>query len=139
MKRRLSSIIVPFFKYIPVLLLANVLFWVVSDFRNIKLSALLANFFICAVFYLLTFGWKSVSLKGDTLYVFNYLKRIEISTSNIENVEALIWWHSSPRTIILTLKSPCEFGDKIVFVPKPLGYMATDTADDLRRLLISRD
>jgi hypothetical protein len=139
MKRRLSSIIVPFFKYIPVLLIANTLSWLFSDFRNLKASAVVANLFICAVFYFLTFNWKTVSLKGDTLYVFNYLKRIEIPISNIENVEASIWWHSSPRTIILTLKSPSEFGDKIVFVPKPLGYMATDTANHLRRLLVSRD
>jgi hypothetical protein len=139
MKNRLSSILVPIFKLIPILVLANVLFWIIYDFRNVKLSGILFIFLWCAFWYLLTSRWRDVYLKGNTLYVSNFLKRTEIPVSNIESVEASSWWGWQPRTIILKLKSPAEIGDEIIFVPKPLGFMASETANQLRRQLISND
>jgi hypothetical protein len=104
-----------------------------------KQTGVFAILFICTIGYLLTFRWKSVYLEGNSLFVFNYLKQIEIPVTNIASIDASYWWESSPRTITLKLKSPSEFGNEIVFVPKPYGYMATETAYQLRQFLIPKD
>jgi hypothetical protein len=139
MKKWLSSILVPIFKLIPILLFANGLFWLFYDFHNANMSGILGYFFLCAIWFLVTFRWKIVYSKGNTLYVFNYLKTVEIPFSNIVSVEASSWWGWQPRSIILKLKTSTEFGDEIIFIPKPLGYMATETANQLRQFLISKD
>ena len=60
---------------------------------------------------------KAVSVDDDFLYVSNYLKEITIPLSDIYDVTENVWLNSHPVTI--HLKFPSEFGDKIVFMPKP--------------------
>jgi len=58
---------------------------------------------------------KEVSVDDDYLYVSNYLKEIAIPLSDIFDVKENRWINYHPVTIYL--KSPSEFGDKIVFMP----------------------
>jgi len=59
---------------------------------------------------------KVVSVDNDFLYVSNYLKEIAIPLSDIYDVTENVWLNTHPVTI--HLKSPSEFGDKILFMPK---------------------
>jgi len=58
---------------------------------------------------------KEVSVDDHFLYVSNYLKEIIIPLSEIYDVTENVWVNIHPVTI--RLKSPSEFGDKIVFMP----------------------
>ena len=78
-------------------------------------------------------------MNGHTLLVSNHVKRIEISLSEISSVEESSWWGSSPRTVTLKLKSKSEFGQEIAFVPRGFGFLATDSANELRLLLKNHD
>src|SRR5690348_12502056 len=59
---------------------------------------------------------KDVSVDDNFLYVSNYLKEIALPLSDIYDVTENRWLNTHPVTI--HLKSPSEFGDKIVFMPK---------------------
>jgi len=59
---------------------------------------------------------KFVSVDDDFLYVSNYLREIAIPLTDIYDVTENVWINTHPVTI--HLKSPSEFGDKIVFMPK---------------------
>jgi hypothetical protein len=61
-------------------------------------------------------GFKKVNIDGDFLYVSNYIKKISIPLSEIQDVTEIVWLNIHPVTI--HLKSPTEFGDKIVFMPR---------------------
>lgn len=58
---------------------------------------------------------KVVSVDENFLYASNYLKEIAIPLSDIYKVTENVWLNTHPVTI--HLKSPSEFGDKIVFMP----------------------
>jgi len=58
---------------------------------------------------------KEVSVDAEFLYVSNYIKEITIPLSEIFDVTENLWLNIHPVTI--HLKSPSEFGDKIVFMP----------------------
>jgi hypothetical protein len=58
----------------------------------------------------------AVSVDDNFLYVSNYFKEISIPLSNIYDVTENRWINIHPVTI--HLKSPSEFGDKIIFMPK---------------------
>jgi len=135
MKRRLSSIITPFYKVLPFLLVPYGLFWLIYDFRIASLGGIILYFLVCAAWYFFTFRWKSVYLKGEVLSVSNYLKKLEIPLANLESVDASSWWGSYPRTITIRLKSPSEFGDRIIFVPRLGGLEAREITDELRNLI----
>ena len=59
---------------------------------------------------------KEVSVDDNFLYVSNYLKEFAIPLSEICDVTENVWINIHPVTI--HLKSPSEFGNKIVFMPK---------------------
>lgn len=59
---------------------------------------------------------KEVSADENFLYVSNYLKEVSIPLSEIYDVTENVWLNIHPVTI--HLKSPSEFGAKIVFMPK---------------------
>ena len=63
---------------------------------------------------------KEVSVDDDFLYVSNYLKEVSIPLSEIYDVTENLWLNIHPVTI--HLKSPSEFGDKIVFMPKTRAF-----------------
>ena len=69
----------------------------------------------CAVIYWTCIRLKEVSVDDNFLYVSNYLKEIAIPLSEIRDVTENKWINLHPVTI--HLKSPTEFGDKIVFMP----------------------
>ncbi len=59
---------------------------------------------------------KEVSVDENFLYVSNYMKEVSIPLSEIYDVTENVWLNIHPVTI--HLKSPSEFGDKIIFMPK---------------------
>jgi len=59
---------------------------------------------------------KHVELNGDMLIVKDYRREIEIPLRNINEVKET--WFSNPKLIKLSIYPECEFGDKIVFIPK---------------------
>jgi hypothetical protein len=63
---------------------------------------------------------KYVSVDDEFLYVSNYLREIAIPLSDIYDVTENRWINHNPITI--QLKSPSEFGDKIVFMPKVRAF-----------------
>jgi len=135
MKRRLSSILVPIYKLTLIVVVAYSLFLTFYDFSKVGKLGLLLLVGFCGVWYFLTFDWKSVYLSEGQLTVSNFRKRIEIPLSNVDVVEASSWWGLRPRTITLYLKSPSEFGKRIVFVPRLGGLEASEMTEELRQLL----
>jgi hypothetical protein len=69
-----------------------------------------------AVIYWSSIRLKDVSVDDNFLYVSNYLKEVVIPLSDIRDVTENRWINIHPVTI--HLKSPSEFGDKIIFMPK---------------------
>jgi len=135
MKRRLSSILVPIYKLTFILVLAYGLFLTLYDFSKIGKLGLLFLLAFCGIWYLLVFDWKTVYLKGGRLSVSNFRKKIEIPLSDVDVVEASSWWGLRPRTITIYLKSPSEFGKRIVFVPRLGGLEASEMTEELRQLI----
>lgn len=64
------------------------------------------------------FSWplKKVTLEGETLLISDYFKDTKVPISNIVKVEES--YAFMRRRIILYFKEPCQFGERIVFVPK---------------------
>lgn len=58
---------------------------------------------------------KKVAIHGKKLLVSNFLRTEEISLDEIESVDGSSFL--SPRQVWFTLKTPCSFGRKIVFIP----------------------
>lgn len=69
-----------------------------------------------AFIYWTSIRLKEVSVDDNFLYVSNYLKEVAIPLSDIYDVTENVWINIHPVTI--HLKSPSEFGDKIIFMPK---------------------
>ena len=69
----------------------------------------------CVFIYWICIRLKEVSVDDDFLYVSNYRKEIAIPLSEIYDVTENVWVNIHPVTI--HLRSPSEFGDKIVFMP----------------------
>jgi hypothetical protein len=150
MKRRLSSAGTLFWKLFPVIwispfvigLIQLIWEWLTlpvdakSPFADFNPLILLFPILGGAFGFWMLGGLKSVYLNSNSLLVSNYLKRIEIPLSNIEDVSRPE--NSSHQRITIYLRSPSEFGDKIVFMP-PL-FMGHEIVEKLRnRLGIDRD
>jgi len=82
--------------------------------------------------------FKVVSVDKNFLYVSNYLKEIAIPLSDIYDVTENVWLNNHPVTI--HLKSPSEFGDKIIFMPKVRFslFSSHPVVKELKRLARSR-
>ena len=138
MKKRLSSLATPYYKFTPPALLALGLFWLIYDFRN-------ANF-VGALVYLILFGFlttlcfrlKKVHLSSDALYISDYFRLIAIPLEQIVNMEASSWWAYHPRTITMDLSQPSKFGPQIVFIPRGLHFLASEIVDEIRALIAAR-
>jgi hypothetical protein len=63
---------------------------------------------------------KAVTLSEGTLIVANFRQEIRIPLSSINEIREsrLV----NPKTIKLTLYPPCDFGEKVVFIPKIKFY-----------------
>lgn len=138
MKRRLSSVLVPIYKLIFIFVLADAIYWLFQDFSNVTKSGFIFLSVFCGIWYLLTFRWKSVYLKGNSLLVSNYLKTIEITFAEVDAVEASSFWGRQPQTITLTLKTKSAFGNEITYVSRGFGLHAEPFADELRQMIDSR-
>src|ERR1044072_4942590 len=135
MRRRLSSVLTIVYKLILLLVVSNALYWLTKDPGSVSLPPLLFISIWCALWYAFTPRWKSVYLEGDAFYVSNYLKRVKIPLSEVKEIKASSWWGWQPRTVTMILKSPSEFGDRIVFVPRGAGLGASEVEQQLKQLL----
>ena len=81
-----------------------------------------------------SFRLKAVSVDENLLYVSNYLKEIAIPLSHIYDVTENIWLNTHPVSIYL--KSPSEFGGRIVFMPKTrfLFFSSHPVVKELKQL-----
>jgi len=59
---------------------------------------------------------KTVSLDKDDLVIKNFNRVIRVPLSNINHISESRLWR--PKTISLTVYPPCEFGEKITFIPR---------------------
>jgi hypothetical protein len=82
--------------------------------------------------------YKEVSVDEEYLYVSNFIKEIAIPLSDIVDVTESRWLNTHPVTIYL--KSPSEFGNKIVFMPtiRFFGFTSHPVVSELKRLARSR-
>ena len=138
MKRRLSSILVPIYKLIPILIWSSVVYWLFRDFRNIAEPGLIFLFFVGVIWHFVTLRWKSVYLQERDLIVSNFIRRIVIPINQIESIEPSSFWGWQPQTIKLVLKNESDFGSEIIYVPRWLGLHAKPFAEELRKLLASK-
>lgn len=92
-----------------------------------------------ALMYRFGLRLKVVSVDDNYLYVSNYAKEIAIPLDEISDVTENKWANNRPVTI--RLRSPSEFGDKIVFMPKVkmlLFFGDHPVATELRELIAQR-
>src|ERR1700749_941083 len=83
---------------------------------------------------------KEVSADDNFLYVSNYLKEISIPLSEVYDVTENVWINIHPVTI--HLKSPSEFGAKIVFMPEArffAFFSSHPVVDELKELARSKN
>jgi len=81
--------------------------------------------------YYNNFRLKVVNIDGDYLRISNYLKKTTIPLSEVEKVEksgGYSWWRWPPVRVVIFLRGPSEFGDRIMFIP---GYLASQVVEDL--------
>jgi hypothetical protein len=133
MRERLSSNLTLVYKLTFLFGVSYGLYRMTSDFSYASLSPVLFLTIWCAIWYAVTSRWKSVYLGGGALYVSNFLKEIRIPLTEVKGVEASSYMR--PRTVTVTLKSPSEFGKRVVFFPKDAGFGASGVEQTLRRLM----
>jgi hypothetical protein len=78
---------------------------------------------------------KVVHVDDNFLYVSNFLKEIAVPLSDICDVTESLWSNVHPVTI--HLKSPSEFGNKIVFMPthRMFAFFSSHpVVDEIKRL-----
>lgn len=77
---------------------------------------------------------KVVWLDGEWLWVSNLRRWVPISLHDVELVEEVRWLNIHP--IILYLRRKTELGDRIAFIPSPLGtpFASHPLVGELQRL-----
>jgi len=124
MSQEISSMRTIFYKFVEplvgVLIIVPLLFggFFPSDIPiTIKFIFIAAG--IGSTIAMLIFSWplKKVTLEGETLLVSDYFQDTMVPISNINVVEESHAFQR--RRIILHLKEPCQFGKRIIFIPKP--------------------
>jgi hypothetical protein len=142
MRRALSSPFTFFFKFVfPALWLAVGSFALIravadSDTKHVFLVVLFIIVWTgvpTLINYWNNFPLKKAYLGDGVLRISNYITEIKIPLSNIDDVRAsaypwMGWWRWPPYRVVITLKSPTEFGDRILIIP---GYFYKDVVDEL--------
>lgn len=131
MERRLSSRATPYYRFTGPALLVWGSVEMILHLNEVNLIG--AFFYVAVVGFvsLWLLRLKKVHLSSGCLYVSNYFRRINITTDQIATVEPSSWnWH--PRTIKLTLNEPSTFGSEIIFMPRGLGFSASEVANEIR-------
>ena len=146
MKRRLSALSTPFWKFIfPAFLILLLIINLILDFGRlldnyagtgapITCTAIGGNLiflFISVVFYKEFGVIKRVDVDDSYLYVSNYLKEIKIPLSDVEHAGKPDG--SSHQRIKIFLRSPSVFGDVLVFMPS--FFSGKDTYEELQARL----
>lgn len=91
------------------------------------------------IFYWFYFRLKKVCVFGDFLYVSNFMKEIQISLTEVEKITENILAGHNPVTI--HLKTPSEFGRKILFMPtfRFFAFFSSHPiTDELRNLVMCK-
>ncbi|HUR97212.1 MAG TPA: hypothetical protein VMZ26_04005 [Pyrinomonadaceae bacterium] len=115
--RRLSSITVPLYKLVPIVTLSFAIHALFTEPYNFIHPGFLFLLGWTTTWYLLTFRWKSVRLRGSHLYVSSYFQKAHIPISDISRIEGSSWWGWQPQTVTISFKSETTFGREVVFVP----------------------
>ncbi len=59
---------------------------------------------------------KKIGVDDKFLYISNFREEVSVPLSYIKDVKEIVWLQHHPVTIYL--KTPTQFGDKIIFMPK---------------------
>jgi hypothetical protein len=101
------------------------------------------------IFWSWSLGWvwwfasrlKWVSVDESFVYVAGFRKEIRIPLSEVERVEESSM--QRPKQITLRLKSPSEFGSKVVFVPRQRFFESIrkghPLVDELRAMISAQN
>ena len=135
MRKRLSSLFTPIYKSVHwVVVPLGVIAW----FRNIEHSDPKTILFLIvfgAVWHLITRRWVNVYLDGGVLLVSKGFQTILVPLASVAQVKATRWWAGIPCRVVMTLRRRTEFGDKIIFVPRMLGWSTSETVAEIRALI----
>ena len=119
-KRRISSGATSFLKYFPLLwlgLLGASIFMIAQSGGVMDIAIMVGMLALATAIVWLLF-WTladEVAIEGTDLVVKKGQRRARFPVSNIERVGGIRW--INPERITLTLRSPCELGRKISFMP----------------------
>lgn len=121
--RQLSASFTFFYKYIFILLwLAFFAFAIASAASSDRLTqpsllTMIGAGMVGALFILaMTGSIKKVVLDGSVLHVSNFLRTETIDTAALASISGTTML--SPTLVWFTLKEPCSFGSRIVFMPR---------------------
>jgi hypothetical protein len=112
--------------------LVFVIGWIIVHYPNVQPLASVVGVAMLAYFSISSLRLKRVHLSGKCLHVSDYFRRVTIDLNTIVAVEPSLWWDWQPRTVKLTVDETCEFGSKIVFIPRGLGFFASEVANEIR-------
>ncbi len=119
MTRRISSLNTALAKLLP-LPLAGAVILVIAGLLTHALALFPDGLFVLGftLAALVFFSWRSSLLKfvrvdDDTLYVFDWFKRIAIPLSEVDDVN----YSGGIGLVFVRFKSPSDFGSKIAFMP----------------------
>lgn len=129
MKRRLSSILTLPYKLSVLFLASFGIYWFIFQFQKTNVGGAIIYFAAVGLAYFLVGTYKRVQINGDTLYISNYLREIQLPLTEIETVEGPSWKTRTPE-IVITLHSPSAFGPTIKFAPK--FFSGREIAEELR-------
>ena len=82
-----------------------------ADSLIILVTWLLGTFFLIWYF----FGFKTVQMDENKVYISDFFRTIEVNKSNIADITENVYLNHHP--VIIHFKNPTEFGQKIVFIP----------------------
>jgi hypothetical protein len=72
----------------------------------------------CSAFLMIdTMRLKTVTLDNDDLVIKNFTAVIRVPLRNINHISESRF--TRPKTVSLSVYPPCEYGEKITFIPRP--------------------
>jgi hypothetical protein len=133
MKRRLSSLATPYYRFTPPVLLIFGFGWIILHVNEVNFAGAVVYTLVLGVACIFSLRLKKVHLSLGRLYVSDYFKRTAIDPNDIAQIESSSLWRGwQPRTIKLTFDVPSRFGSEIVFIPRGLGFFASEVVDEIR-------
>jgi len=71
---------------------------------------------------------KTVTLDNNDLIIKNFSGVIRVPLRNIKHISETMF--ISPKTVSLTVYPPCEFGEKITFIPRTIFQISFKLLDE---------